>query len=228
MICSTSGARPVLLPFAIRPMLIGMVSKARIIAWRFHGPGVMVTPLVLSVGPVPPPHRVVTPLLRAAYACSGVTRCTCVSMPPAVRMRCSPEMASVPGPVTNSGVTPSMMFGLPALPMPAILPSLTPTSALITPRVASTMVTFVMTRSRPPCALVYWLLTPMPSRRVLPPPYITSSPRTRRSFSISMYRSVSPSLIWSPVVGPYIPEYSCREIWLIESSLLPEAGSPAG
>ena len=71
-------------------------------------------------------------------------------MPPAVRIRCSPEIASVEVPVVRPGVTPSMVDGLPALPMPTILPSRMPTSAFTTPEIASTIVTLVMTRSRQP------------------------------------------------------------------------------
>jgi hypothetical protein len=37
----------------------------------FHGPAVTVVPFDPSVGPVPPPNNVVTPLLSAAYACCG-------------------------------------------------------------------------------------------------------------------------------------------------------------
>ncbi len=63
------------------------------------------------------------------------------------------------------------MLGLPALPTPTILPSRIPTSALITPRIGSRTVTLVMTISRQPAAWVSWLSGPMPSRKVLPPPY---------------------------------------------------------
>ena len=45
-------------------------------------------------------------------------------MPPAVRMSCSPEIASVAGPTSRPGVTPSIVPELPALPTPTIRPSL--------------------------------------------------------------------------------------------------------
>ncbi len=91
----------------------------------FHRPEVMVVPLVPSVGPMPPPKKVVTPLLRAAYTCCGEIIWMCPSLPAGVRIRCSPVMASVAGPTVRPGVTPSMVPGLPALPTPMILPSLT-------------------------------------------------------------------------------------------------------
>ena len=40
------------------------------------------------------------------------------------------------------------------------------------------------------------------SRIDLPPPKTDSSPPKVRSVSISIHRSVSPSRIWSPAVGP--------------------------
>ena len=168
--CSSSGARPEQLPLPRKPMLIGRLSNDRSISSRFQSPEVIVVPFVPSVGPMPPPNKVVTPLLSAVYACCGEMRCTCASMPAAVRIRCSPEMASVAAPTVSPGLTPSIVPGLPALPIPTILPSLTPTSAFTTPRTASTMVTLVITRSSAPPAAVSWLSRPMPSRSVLPPP----------------------------------------------------------
>ena len=47
-------------------MFTGMASMASSILLIFHGPGVMVVPLVPSVGPTPPPKKVVTPLESAA------------------------------------------------------------------------------------------------------------------------------------------------------------------
>ena len=95
-------------------------------------------------------------------------------MPPAVRIRPSPAMISVPGPITRAGSTPSMMSGLPALPIPAILPWRTPTSARTMPQ-WSTMSTLVMTRSGAPWSEVRvdWA---MDSRMFLPPPKTDSSP----------------------------------------------------
>ena len=65
-ICSTSGARPRAVALA-QEAEVDRAGPRRPAASRarFHGPGVMVTPLVLSVGPMPPPHSVVTPLLSA-------------------------------------------------------------------------------------------------------------------------------------------------------------------
>lgn len=51
-------------------------------------------------------------------------------------------------PDRHHGVTPDIIAGLPLLPMPDINPSLIPTSALITPSLASTIVTLVITESR--------------------------------------------------------------------------------
>ena len=55
-------------------------------------------------------------------------------MPPAVRIRCSPAMISVDGPIASPGVTPSWMSGLPALPIAQMRPSRTPTSAFTMPQ----------------------------------------------------------------------------------------------
>jgi hypothetical protein len=90
----------------------------------------------------------------------------------AVRMRPSPARISVPGPITM--VTPGWVSGLPALPMAAIRPSFSPTSALRMP-VWSRMSALVMTVSMAPPARVTcdW---PIPSRITLPPPNFTSSP----------------------------------------------------
>lgn len=152
-ICSISERSPDELPLPSMPMFTGTPSLARSIISMFQVPEVMVVPLVPSVGPNPPPNRVVTPLLNAAYACCGATRCTCESMPAAVRINCSPEIASVAGPVVRPGVTPSMVPELPAFPIPTIRPSLIPTSAFTTPSSASITTTFVITRSSAPSAL---------------------------------------------------------------------------
>ena len=55
-------------------------------------------------------------------------------MAPAVRIRPLPAMISVDGPITSAGSTPSIVSGLPALPMPTMRPSRTPTSALTMPQ----------------------------------------------------------------------------------------------
>ena len=65
-------------------------------------------------------------------------------MPPAVTIIPSPAMISVPAPMTMS--TPGWMSGLPALPMPAMRPSLRPMSALTMPQ-WSTISALVMTVS---------------------------------------------------------------------------------
>ena len=70
----------------------------------------------------------------------------CESIPPAVRIRPSPAIASVVTPTTIPGVTPAMTSGLPALPMPAMRPPLMPTSALRMP-VQSMISALVMTQS---------------------------------------------------------------------------------
>ncbi len=115
----------------------------------------------------------------------------CESIPPAVRIRPSPAMASVVTPTTMPSVTPAMTSGLPALPMPAIRPPLMPTSALRIPD-QSMMSALVMTQSSArssdtPAAC------PMPSRSTLPPPNLHSSPYTVASCSTSASRFVSPS-----------------------------------
>src|SRR5262245_21800865 len=137
----------------------------------------------------------------------------CESMPPAVRMRCAPEIASVARPHSSPLVTPLMVCGLPALPIAQMRPSLMPTSAFTTPSTASMIVTLVITRSGAPPAPVIRLSMPMPSRKLLPPPKTISSPGApRRSRSISTKRPVSPRRMRSPTVGPYRATYSLREM----------------
>ena len=63
---------------------------------------------------VPPPISVVTPEATASSTICGQMKCTCPSIAPAVRMRPSPAMISVVGPISMS--TPSITSGLPALP----------------------------------------------------------------------------------------------------------------
>ena len=111
-------------------MFIGKSSAAFIIISRFHLPGVQVVALVPSAGPVPPPIIVVTPEHKAVPTCSGEIKWMWVSMPPAVTIRPSPAKASVAAPTVIPGVTPSIVSGLPAFPIPAIFPSLIPMSAL--------------------------------------------------------------------------------------------------
>ena len=71
---------------------------------------------------------VVRPEESAVSIWSGLMKCTWVSMPPAVRILPSPEMTSVATPITMS--TPSMVCGLPALPMATMCASRTAMSAL--------------------------------------------------------------------------------------------------
>ena len=181
-------------------MFTGQASVASSIRARFHAPGVTVVALVPSAGPVPPPTSVVIPLPSASGSWVGEIRCTWQSMPPAVRISPLPAITSVDGPITSSGWTPSMMSGLPALPIAVIRPSRTPTSALTTPQ-WSRMTAPVMTRSGVPCARVAsaW---PIDSRITFPPPNTASSPPAHRSRSTSISSEVSASRIRSPAVGP--------------------------
>jgi hypothetical protein len=104
----------------------------------------------------------------------------------------------------DDDVDPSIVSGLPALPMAAIRPSTTLTSALTTPQ-WSRITAPVITRSAAPSARVVraW---PIDSRITLPPPNTASSPAPAgpmdRSSVTSTNRSVSASRIRSPVVGP--------------------------
>ena len=125
-------------------------------------------------GPVPPPMTVVMPAASASGICCGAMKWTCASMPPAVTISPSPAIASVVTPTTMPGVTPAIVSGLPALPMPEMRPSLMPMSALRIP-VQSRISAFVITQSsasasRRPTA---W---PCASRSTLPPPNLHSSP----------------------------------------------------
>ena len=112
----------------------------------FHDPGVQVVALVPVAGPVPPPTQLVTPLAIASNACCGEMKWMCVSIPPAVTIKPSPAIASVVTPTVIPGETPAITSGFPALPIPAMRPSLMPMSALTIPR-QSTMSALVMTQS---------------------------------------------------------------------------------
>ncbi len=96
----------------------------------FHAPGVHVVALVPVAGPVPPPISVVMPEWKASGIWFGEMKCTCASMPPAVRICPSPASISVDAPISSPGVTPSMIPELPALPIAEMRPSRMPTSAL--------------------------------------------------------------------------------------------------
>ncbi len=158
----------------VNPMLSGRSSVACSMRAMFQEPGVQVVAFVPVAGPVPPPTQVVMPLATASNACCGEMKWMCVSTPPAVKIRPSPAMASVVTPTIMPGVTPAITSGFPAFPIPAIRPSLMPTSALTIP-VQSTMSALVITQSSASASLApaFW---PMPSRSTLPPPNLHSSP----------------------------------------------------
>ena len=139
---------------------------------------------------------------------------TWVSIAPAVAIRSSPAMTSVPGPIDQVRVDAvHARRGLPALPMPTIRPSLMPMSPLTMPSTGRCTITLVMTRSSAPSACGGRGAWPMPSRIDLPPPKTRLVAVDRaRSRSISMIRSVSASRTRSPVVGPYRSAYCWREI----------------
>ena len=129
-ICCTSPGGSEALPLPRNPKLSGHSSAACSIIRMWKAPGVHVVALVPVAGPVPPPSMVVIPEAMASPTCCGQMKCTCASKAPAVRICPSPATTSVVTPTTIPGLTPGMMSGLPALPMPAILPSLMPISAL--------------------------------------------------------------------------------------------------
>ena len=132
-ICSAKGLSSEQFPFPKNPRFMGYSSAALSIISRFQGPGVQVVALVPSAGPVPPPIIVVTPEYRAHKICWGHIKCIWLSIPPAVTIIPSPARASVDAPTVIPGVTPSMISGFPALPIPAILPSRIPISAFTIP-----------------------------------------------------------------------------------------------
>ena len=84
-------------------------------------------------GPSPPPSIVVTPREIASSHRPAESKWTCTSIAPAVAIMPSAERTSVLAPIVMPGVTPSMICGLPALPMPAMRPSLMPMSHLTMP-----------------------------------------------------------------------------------------------
>jgi len=118
-------------------------------------------------------------------------------------MRPSPAITSVEAPIMSSLDTPSIIPGLPAFPIPAILPSLMPISPFTIPH-ESIITALVMTISRAPSSLETDGDWPMPSLMDFPPPNLHSSPKIEKSSSISTIKPVSASLIRSPFVGPYI------------------------
>jgi hypothetical protein len=81
---------------------------------------VHVVAFVPDAGPVPPPIIVVTPLPIAAATCCGEMKWMCVSIAARRDDHVRAAIASVDAPTIMPGVMPSMMNGLPALPMPAM------------------------------------------------------------------------------------------------------------
>jgi len=169
---STKASGRLALPLPNRPKFIGRLSSDCSIRPICHAPGVQVVASVPCAGPVPPPSMVVTPENSASSTCCGQMKWIWVSIAPAVRMRPSPAMISVPGPMGME--TPGWVSGLPALPMALIRPSRMAMSALMMPQ-WSRITALVITVSGAPWARVIWLW-PMPSRITLPPPNFTSSP----------------------------------------------------
>ena len=180
LICSCSAAGRAALPLPKKPRFMGKASAACIMRSMLKGPGVQVVANVPVAGPVPPPSMVVTPLARASSICWGAMKWMWLSTPPAVTIRPSQLMISVPGPMTMS--TPGWVSGLPALPMAAMRLPRKPMSALTMPQ-WSMIKALVNTQSIAPgaCGPVPWAAfvrcdCDMPSRIVLPPPNFTSSP----------------------------------------------------
>ena len=171
-ICSCNAAGKLALPLPRKPRFIGNASAACSMRSMCHGPGVAVVAKVPVAGPVPPPSMVVTPEDKASSICCGQMKWMWLSIPPAVTMVPSQLITSVPGPMMMS--TPGCTSGLPALPMATIRPPFKPMSALTMPQwsrikaLVMTVSTAPSERMRCDCA--------MPSRIVLPPPNLTSSP----------------------------------------------------
>ena len=163
------------LPLPRKPMFIANASAACSMRAMFSGPGVQVVANVPVAGPVPPPTMVVTPLASASSICCGQMKWMWVSMAPAVTIIPSAAITSVPGPMTMS--TPGCTSGLPALPMAQMRWPRRPISALTMPQWSriSALVMTQSTASPAPGPLRRWPW-PMPSRMVLPPPNLTSSP----------------------------------------------------
>ena len=126
-----------------------------------------------------------------------------VSIPPAVAIKCAPLCTSVLAPIIILGVTLSIVSGLPACPMPTMRPSRIPISALIMPNLASMIITLIITKSNTfGLSRVAVPLCAMPSRTLLPPPNLHSSPLVNKSRSMVAHKLVSPKRTLSPTVGP--------------------------
>ena len=117
-----------------RPMFTGVCSKASSVA-RIRSCGSS-NPAVI---------RVVTPADSATGTRRGESRCTCESTTAGVAISPWQGIGQVFGPIVRS--MPSVMPGLPALPMPAMRPSLMPRSHFATPRSGSITITDPMTAS---------------------------------------------------------------------------------
>ena len=211
IICSFKASGNDELPLPAKARFIENASADWIILLMCQGPGVHVVASVPWAGPVPPPSIVVIPECKASSICWGQIKWMWLSKPPEVTILPSPAIISDPGPIIM--FTLGWVSGLPAFPMPEIIPSLIPISALKIP-FTSTNNALVITVSTAPFRREYWDW-PIPSRITFPPPNLTSSPYVVRSFSTSINNSVSASLIWSPVVGPYMSAYEFLEILFI-------------
>ncbi len=199
--CSHRASADTVLPLPSSTMFTGQASVASSIRARCHAPGVTVVALVPSAGPVPPPISVVIPPPSASGSCVGEIMCTWQSIPPAVRISPLPAITSVDGPITRSGWTPSMMSGLPALPIardPAVPDAdvgLDDAPVVEDDRAGDDQVGRALGARGDA-----W---PIDSRITFPPPKTASSPPAHRSRSTSMSSEVSASRIRSPAVGPY-------------------------
>ena len=189
-IWSTSESGLAELPRPRKPKLIGHSSAACSILPTFQAPP---QSMPTVIGPSEPPSMVVTPLEIACSQSCALSKWTCTSMPPGVAISPSASRTVVAAPQSSSGSTPSMTAGLPALPTPAIRPSLMPMSPLTIPSTGSMTTAFDTSMSSEPCALSRPATRPMPSRSVLPPPCRHSSPGTPWSCSISASSSLSPA-----------------------------------
>ena len=223
--CSRSDSGRESLPLQRNPKLRGYSSAASIMRCMFHEPGVQVVAFVPSAGPVPPPIMVVVPLHMASTACCGEMKWMWVSMVPGVHIVCSPAITSVLDDTVIS--MPSMMWGLPAFPTPAMSPSFIPMSAFTMPSTGSMTMAFVISRSSE-SSLRTPLAWPIPSRALFPPPKTISSPCASRSRSISIIRSVSASRTLSPVVGPNSSAYRRRGISSVTATCTPSPRQGAG
>ena len=132
--CSRIPSPETVLPLPSSSTLTGWTSIASSISRIAHGDGVQVVARVPSAGPVPPPISVVIPAATASSTICGQMKCTCPSIPPAVRIRPSPAMISVVGPISRFGSTPSITSGLPAFPKALMRPARMPTSHLTMPQ----------------------------------------------------------------------------------------------